>query len=332
MRDVARYAGVGIKTVSRVINSEPNVSAATLARVTEAIAQLNYEPDIHAGSLRRRGGVTRTIGLLVGSVANPFAGSIHRAVEDRALERGFAVFTSSLDEDPSRERSAVSAFLRRRVDGVILTRASPSQAYLLPEVQRGLPMVFVDRPATGIETDAVLTDNIDGAALATRHLIDRGHRRIAFLGDRADIWTVGQRREGFLRELGVAGISTREVSIVENLEDELTAASAVRDLLRLDDPPTAIFSSQNLITIGAIRALRTLELQRRVALVGFDDLPMADLLEPGISVVSQNPSAIGDAAARQLFARLDGDDGPLRTTVIPTTFIARGSGEIPPAA
>ncbi|MBK4349036.1 LacI family DNA-binding transcriptional regulator [Lacisediminihabitans changchengi] len=332
MRDVARLAGVGTKTVSRVINAEPNVSAATLARVNDAIAHLNYEPDIHAGSLRRRGGVTRTIGLLVGSVANPFAGSIHRAVEDRAIERGFAVFASSLDEDPSRERNAVSAFIRRRVDGVILTRASSSQAYLLPEIERGLPMVFVDRPAAGIDTDSVLSDNVEGAALATRHLIDRGHQRIAFLGDRADIWTAGQRREGFLREIGQAGISTRETAIVENLEDETTASEAVLALLRREQPPTAIFSSQNLITIGAIRALRVLELQRRVALVGFDDLPMADLLEPGISVVSQNPSGIGDAAARQLFARLDGDRGPIRKIVVPTQFIARGSGEILPPA
>ena len=297
----------------------------------KAIAQLSYEPDIHAGSLRRLGGATHTIGLLVGSVANPFSGLIHRAVEDVAIDRGVAVFASSLDEDPSRERGAVSAFLRRKVDGVILTRASESQAYLLPEVERGLPMVFVDRPAAGIDADSVVSDNVEGAAMATRHLIDRGHRRIAFLGYRADIWTVGQRYEGFRKEIANAGISTGSTDVLENLQDEATTSDAVVRLLRRPDPPTAIFSSQNLITIGVIRALRSLELQRRIALIGFDDVPMGDMLEPGISVVSQDPSAIGDAAARLLFARLDGDHSAPRQIVVPTRFIPRGSGEIPPS-
>ncbi len=330
MRDVARLAGVGMKTVSRVINSEPNVSATTLARVEDAIARLNYEPDVHAGSLRRTGGLTRTIGLLVGSVANPFSGSIHRAVEDVATERGFAVFASSLDEDPSRERVAVSAFLQRRVDGLILTRIGPSQGYLLPEQQHGTPLVFVDRPAVGIDADTVVSDNVGGSALATRRLLDLGHRRIAFLGDRPDIWTMGQRRQGFLEELGRAGVSTNDAPVIDHLEDEVQTYRAATALLSGPHPPSAIFSSQNLITIGVIRALRDLGLQRRVALIGFDDVPMADLLEPGISVVAQDPEAIGAAAARHLFARLDGDEEPSHTTVIPTRFIERGSGEIAP--
>ena len=132
MRHVAALAGVGVKTVSRVINGEPNVSAATIAKVTAAARSLDYQPDLHAGNLRRADGRTRTLGLLVGSVDNPFAGAVHRAVEDVALSRGVAVFASSLDDDPDREQEAVAAFLRRRVDGLILTTVSESQAYLAP--------------------------------------------------------------------------------------------------------------------------------------------------------------------------------------------------------
>jgi LacI family transcriptional regulator len=177
MRHVAALAGVGVKTVSRVINGEPNVSAATIAKVTAAARTLDYQPDLHAGNLRRADGRTRTLGLLVGSVDNPFAGAVHRAVEDAALQHGVAVFASSLDDDPEREQEAVAAFLRRRVDGLILTTVSESQAYLAPELRRGTPVVFVDREPAGITSDAVVSDNAEGAALATRHLLERGHRR-----------------------------------------------------------------------------------------------------------------------------------------------------------
>ncbi len=330
MRHVAALAGVGVKTGSRVINGEPNVSAATIAKVTAAARTLDYQPDLHAGNLRRADGRTRTIGLLVGSVDNPFSGAVHRAVEDAALARGVAVFASSLDDDPAREQEAVSAFLRRRVDGLILTTISESQAYLAPELRRGTPVVFVDREPAGVASDTVVSDNLEGAAVATRHLLERGHRRLAYLGDRAEIRTAQARRRGFLDELGLAGIATRDIPVVENLHDIETARLAALALLERDDPPTAIFSAQNLVTIGVLHALRESGLQHAIALVGFDDVPLADLLEPGVTVVAQNPQEIGRIAAERVFARLDGDAGPAVRTVVPTRLIERGSGEIPP--
>jgi DNA-binding LacI/PurR family transcriptional regulator len=330
MRHVAALAGVGVKTVSRVINGEPNVSPATAAKVLAAARTLDYEPDLHAGNLRRSDGRSGTLGLLVGSVDNPFAGAVHRAVEDVALGRGVAVFASSLDDDPAREQAAVSAFLRRRVDGLILTTVSESQAYLAPELRRGTPVVFVDREPAGVTSDTVISDNRDGAALATRHLLERGHRRLAYLGDRSTIRTAQERRRGFLEELGSAGVATREIPVVEDLHDEAAAQRAAVDLLTRADPPTAIFSSQNLVTIGVVRALRELGRHRDTALVGFDDVPLADLLEPGVTVVAQNPQEIGRIAALRVFARLDGDDSPAARTVVPTRLIARGSGEIEP--
>ena len=330
MRHVAALAGVGVKTVSRVINGEPNVSAATIARVTEAARTLDYQPDLHAGNLRRADGRTRTLGLLVGSVDNPFAGAVHRAVEDAALERGVSVFASSLDDDPAREQEAVAAFLRRRVDGLILTTVSESQAYLAPELRRGTPVVFVDREPAGITSDVVVSDNAEGAALATGHLLEHGHRRVAYLGDRSTIQTARERRRGFLEELGRAGVATREVPVIEELHDEQSARAAAIALFDSPTPPTAIFSSQNLVTIGVIRALRELGRHTDIALVSFDDVPLGDLLEPGLTVVAQNPQEIGRVAAERVFARLDGDHSPAARAVVPTRLIERGSGEIAP--
>jgi len=330
MRHVAALAGVGIKTVSRVINGEPNVSEATVAKVKAAAESLDYQPDLHAGNLRRADGRTRTLGLLVGSVANPFSGVLHRAVEDAAHERGIAVFASSLDDDPAREESLVSAFLQRRVDGLILVTVSKSQSYLAPEQRRGTPVVFVDREPAGVEADVVVSDNADGAAAATRHLLAHGHRRIAYLGDRIDIQTAGERRRGFLEELGRAGVATAGIPVVTGLHDEASASRALLALLDSENPPTAVFSSQNLVTIGAIRALRERGAHRRIALVGFDDIPLSDLLDPGITVVAQNPQRIGELAAERILARIDGDRTPVNTYIVPTELIARGSGEIRP--
>jgi LacI family transcriptional regulator len=268
--------------------------------------------------------------LLVGSVANPFSGAVHRAIEDAATARGVAVFASSLDDDPARERIAVTAFLRRRVDGLILTAVGKSQGYLLPEQERGTPIVFIDRVPSGIDADAIVSNNAEGAALATRHLLERGHRRIAFLGDRHDIETAVERRRGFLEELGRAGIPTGDAWVIEDLHDERAAHAAVTDLLRGDTRPTAVFSAQNLITMGAIRGLRDRNLQSSVALVGFDDVEFGDLLDPGITVIAQDPDRIGRLAAERIFARLDGEEIPVETVIVPTTLIERGSGEIAP--
>ncbi|MDF9277720.1 LacI family DNA-binding transcriptional regulator [Arthrobacter sp. EH-1B-1] len=330
MRHVATLAGVGIKTVSRVMNGEPNVSSATIARVMEAAQSLDYQLDERAGNLRRADGRTRTLGLLVSSVDNPFSGTLHRAVEDAAQARGIAVFASSLDDDSQREKVAVNAFLRRRVDGLILTTISEDQSYLAPEMRHGTPMVFVDREPVGISGDTVISDNRGGAMTATEHLLNHGHHRIAYLGDRREIYTARERRGGFFDALGRAGIPTGGIPVIEDLHNEESATKAMLALLDSATPPTAVFTSQNLVTIGAIRALRSRGAHHTTALVGFDDFQLSDLLEPGVTVVAQDPQEIGRAAAERIIDRLDGDNCPARRCIVPTTLIARGTGEILP--
>lgn len=329
IRTVAALAGVGIKTVSRVINDEPNVSALTHRKVMQAIHELDYHPNHAAGSLKRAGGKTGTIGLVVGNVANRFWASVHRGVEDVAREHNVAVLASSLDDDADSEHRVIGELLRRRVDALILATARVDQSWLVAEQRRGTQLVFVDREPEGVDADIVITNNRSGAAQATAHLIAHGHRRIGFLSDRAELWPVQRRALGFFDAFSDAGISADEASIVQGLRDADAARAATISLLSRPDAPTALFTSQNVITIGALHALRELGLQHQVAIIGFNDVPLGDLIEPGLTAMVQNPYQMGRIAAARAFARLDGDSVSQRI-VIRSELVTRGSGEIAP--
>ena len=328
MHDVAALAGVALKTVSRVVNGEPGVSPELESRVRQAIEQLNYQRDANAATLRRLGRKTQTIGLVLEDVSNPFSSELHRAVEDAARERGVLVFAGSCDEDPDRERELIGSFRERRVDGIIVVPASHDHTYLYEERRAGTALVFVDRPASHLDADSVVSDNLDGAVQAVSHLLRHDHRRIGFLGDLLSISTAEDRLRGYTQALASAGVRVDEDLIRTELRDPDAAARAIDEMLALTEPPTAFFTGQNLLTIGGVHALRRQRRERDIALIGFDDLPLADMLDPAISVVAQNPQAIGRAAADQLFRRLDGDRAPAVHQVIPVALIARGSGEI----
>jgi LacI family transcriptional regulator len=242
------------------------------------------------------------------------------------------VFSASLDEDPARERELTRAFSTRRADGLLLVPAGDDQSYLASELRAGTAIVCVDRAAGGLAVDSVLTTNATGSAEGVRHLISGGHRRIGFLGDRLPIATARQRLDGYADALHTAGIPLDPDLVVHGLSDPSLVDGAATMLLTRQNPPTALFTAQNLITIGALRALRRLGLERTVALVGFDDFPLADLLTPGVTVVAQDPTTIGRTAAGLLFGRIAGDTGPPATHLVPTTLIRRGSGEISPPA
>lgn len=330
IRDVAALAGVGIKTVSRVINHEPNVSPQMRERVQRAVGALNFNPNQGAGALRRGDRRTLTLGLLLDAVDNPFSAAINRAVEVVASDRYTAVFAASFGDDPDRERTLVDTFTRRRVDGLILTTITADQGYLQAERELGTPIVFVDRPPVGLAADAVLSDNYASARAATDHLLQHGHRRIAHLGDELALSTARERNRGFEDAMTAAGVDHAIAELDLRSQDE--AGRAVHRLMSGDDPPTAFFASQNLVSVGAIRALHELGRHEDVAFLGFDDLLLADLLQPAITVIAQDPTQIGTVAAELLFARLDGDTSATHTVTVPTTLVVRGSGEIPPSS
>lgn len=328
MRDVAARAGVSFKTVSRVVNGEPGVSAALATRVRRAIDELGFRPNAGARHLRRADQRTSSIALLLDDVTNPFCATIQRAVEDVATPRGVLVFSSSLDEDPGRERAFTQEFVHRRVDGILLFPSGDDQSYLEAEVRAGTAIVCVDREPRNLDVDSVVTTNELGAAVAVRHLAEAGHRRIAFLGDSPRIATAGQRLAGYRAALAELGIPFVPGLVVEDVGDAASADGAVTALLGRPDPPTALFTARNLITIGAVRALGRLGRRDAVALVGFDDFQLADLLVPGITVIRQDVTAIGQAAAELLFARIGGDTSPPTVRLVPTDLVRRGSGEI----
>ena len=330
MRDVAALAKVSIKTVSRVVNGEPGVSPALARRVLAASERLDYRHNMTASSLRRSDGRSATIGVVLEDVANPFASALHRSIEDVAVKRGVLVLAGSSDEDGVRERRLVSAFASRRVDGLIIQPSSHDHSYLLTERRAGTAMVFVDRPPAFLDADTVLTDNTAGVKRGVRHLVEHGHRRIGYLGDMRTIATAADRHQGYVEELAEHEIKLDERLVRLDLRGIEKAEAATTELLTGPEPPTALFTGQNLITIGAFRALRRLGLHRKVALIGFDDILLADLLEPGITVIAQDPAAIGRTAADVLFRRLDGDRSASEQHIVLTRMITRGSGEIRP--
>jgi LacI family transcriptional regulator len=324
MRHVAERAGVSLKTVSRVINEEASVAPHTAARVTEAIAELGFRRNDLARSLRR-GSTSATVGLVIEDLANPFYSAVAQAVENVARPRGYMLITGSCEEDPERERELILALLRRRVDALLLVPAGTErdQTWLARELGDETPVVFVDRPPHGIDADAVLVDNAGGAQAAVEHLAAHGHRRIACVADTPNkLYTAAERVAGYEAALEAAGVPRDPALLKLGAREADEAQAAVDELLALPDPPTAIFCGNNRVTVGALRALHGRD---DVALVGFDDFELADLL--GTTVVRHEAQRIGAEAAQLAFRRLDGLDGPPQRVVVPTQLVARGSGE-----
>lgn len=330
MKDVARLAGVSVKTVSRVVNGEPGASAAVRQRVLNAAERLDYRHNLGASTLRRKDARSGIVGALLQDVGNSYSAGLLRALEDALRPAGLSVLAASLDEEPERERDIVSDLVARRADGLVLMPATHRHEYLISERRAGLPMVFVDRRPHGLDCDSVTVDNHGGAKLATTHLLSGGHRRIAMLSDLEDIETAVERRAGYRAALDDAGVEFAPELLVHSVRGELEAARTVTALLHLADPPTAILAGRNIITVGTVRALRAAGAQREIAVVGFDDFPLADLVEPALTVIRQDVQRIGAEVGRILLDRLNGEGGPPRHLVIEPTLVQRGSGEIPP--
>src|SRR3954451_9526805 len=299
MKDVAAVAGVSLSTVSRVVNGHPPVAAGLAAKVERAGQVLGYRHNHTAGTLRRANGRSRTLALIIEDVSNPFFSAVHRGIEEVARTRSMVTFASSSDEDPRLEHDLIEAVLARRVDGLIVVPTAADHDYLLRDVANGLGLVFVDRPASSIDADAALSDNHGGARRAVEHLIAHGHRRIAYIGPPPVLFTSVERLAGYRAALRHGGLE----ALVRHVVAPTGAGDAVDELLALPEPPTALFTAQNLVTIEALRALHSAGHRHEVAHVGFDDITLAAAVDPALTVVAQNPLGLGRAAAELLFAR-----------------------------
>ncbi len=340
MRDVALRAGVSFKTVSRVVNDEGGVSDVLVARVEQAIAALGYRPDDRARHLRQTASRTGAIGFILVDVANPFFSSILRGIEEVARTHDYLVLAGSTDGLRQREDQLVEAFVARRVDGLIVVPSGRGAGPLQAEVERGTPVVLLDLELEGLAVDLVRSDHRGGATLATQHLQAHGHADIAFFSDDPTVFSAGLRLDGYREAMSRAGLAVDERRVVQGrhtsdvwrriIRDYLIGSRLIGSRLVENGRPTALFTAQNLITVGATQALHDLELHEAIAHIGFDDIELADVVEPGISVVPQHPLDLGRRAAERLFARIDGLAGPPCEQVIGTGVVERGSGEIPP--
>lgn len=329
MKDVAAHAGVGLKTVSRVVNGEPGVTPDTEKRVQNAIDSLGFRRNDSARVLRK--GRTATVGLVLEDLADPFYGPLNRAVEEVARAHGALLINGSSAEDPERERELALALCARRVDGLIVIPAGNDHRYLEPEMRAGVATVFVDRPAGRIDADVVLSDSFGGARDGVAHLIAHGHRRIGFIGDHPHIHTATERLRGYRAAMAEAGLPVAGPWVSLGSTDADRVAAAARAMLTGPDAVSAVFAGNNRVTVTVVRVLADRD-RRPVALVGFDDFELADLLRPGVTVVAQDAAALGRVATDRLFQRLAGADLPPERIELPTRLVPRGSGELPPAS
>ena len=325
LTQVAALAGVSLKTASRALNREPNVAPATGRRVHDAADLLGYRLNGIARELRR-GATSALVGLISGDLTNPFYSAVASGIERELRQHGLQLVTANNDEDAELERALVDAFLERRVRALLVVPSGDRHEYLAIEGNRGVPFVFLDRPPDGLAADVVLIDNAGGARAAGEHLLAGGHRRIALVADLARMAPQRGRIDGFVSAMEAAGNAEWEPYLRTDVHDVRRAERTVRDLLELDPAPTALFTTNNRLTTGALRVLR--DRAGPPALIGFDDFDLADVI--GTTVVAHDAMAMGREAARLAFQRISGHSGPARTIVISTSVIARGSGERPP--
>lgn len=327
IRDVAERAGVSVATVSHVINGTRKVAPDTAERVRRAMEELDYQPNAVAQSLRTR--TTHVIGVLVSDITNPFFATLVRGAEDAAVAAGYSVIVCNSDEDLSKEDSYVRLLLRRRMDGLLIAPVRDGASPAVQELaKRRMPFVFIDRKAAGVSVDAVLSDNVGGAYRATRHLIERGHRRIGIVLGIPGATTTEERFAGYRQALQEAGIPFSEDLVAWGGYRIEGGRQAAVQLLSRPDPPTAIFSTNNQMTVGVLQELflRHIPIPAKVAVVGFDDLDWAEMVIPPITVVAQNPYEIGRCAFKLLFARLnDPSAGDFQEIRVPVKLRVRGS-------
>ncbi|WP_285106168.1 LacI family DNA-binding transcriptional regulator [Promicromonospora sp. MEB111] len=324
---VAQAAGVSLKTASRVLNGEPNVASATRERVQDAAASLGFRRNAVAADLAR-GGLSRLVGFITGDLANEFYSALASGIERELREHGLQLLTASSDEDPDREASLTGELLERRVGALIVTPAGADHSALRGEIAAGLPVVVVDRPAAGMDVDTVVIDNRGGTRAAVGHLLAHGHRHIAFVGDEPHLWTYQERSDEFLAAMRDAGVADAARWVRSGAHDAAAARDLVLELLADPEPPTAILAANNRATVGTLQALRDTPGGADVAVVGFDDFELADLL--GITVVAYDAVEMGRRAAELAVARSADADRTVEQVVLPTRVVTRGSGERPP--
>lgn len=333
IQDVAARAGVSSTTVSHVVNKTRPVSTELAARVAQAMAELGYQPNALARSLRRKR--THTLGMIVPDSANPFFAEVGRGIEDTCFASGYSVILCNSNDDPSRELLYIDLLIGKQVDGILLAPTG-NQAGLDGALQtRSIPMIVIDRDILGATVDRVHIDHAAGGYLATRHLIDLGHRRIGHIGGPAQRSPVPDRSAGYRRALQEADLPLDDHLIVDGNFRDAGGYSGAQDLLALPDPPTAIFAGNDLMAIGALAAARkaSVPVPAGLSVVGFDDIHLAGYMDPPLTTVAQPKYELGVIAAQLLLARLVQPELPVQRRLLQAQLVVRQStAQCPTAA
>jgi LacI family transcriptional regulator len=325
IHDVAQDAGVSPTTVSRYLNHRIELPPSTAARIDAAIRKLDYRPNLLAKRLST--GRTEAIGLVTPEIRQPFFAELASAVEDEADRHGYTIFISSTRSDRGREVAAVKRLHDRHVDGLILLTNTPDDGTLARLIGTRRAVVLVDEDIPGVNVPRIFVENEAGAHAATRHLLEAGHRSIAYLGGPAGLFSTIERQAGYLRALREAGVSVAPEMVRLGSFSSDFAYVAVRELMGSSRPPTAVFASSDYLLIGAIMGLRSLGLglPAEVSLVGFDDVqPLTELMHPPLTAVRQPIDMLGRHGFLALHALLDGRPPPMLTR-LPVELIRRAS-------
>jgi len=323
IKDVAAEAGVSVATVSRALNDHPSVSPDARARVRAAVESLGYRPNVVARSLRTD--QTRTLGLIISDLLNPYFTELARSVEEQARALGYSVIIGNADERPDLQDHHIRTLLDRRIDGLLVSPADGGSPLMLDAVRARTPMVFVDRWVPGVEVPVVRADGRAAVRDLVAHLHGLGHRKLAIIAGPATTTTGSERVDAFRAALAEHGIALPDAYIGQGDFQAESGHRATERFLDLPDPPEVIFAADNLMALGALDTIRArgLRIPEHIALAAFDDIPWFVHTDPPITAIAQPTGELGRAAVRALIDRIEGR--PPRSVTLPARLVVRRS-------
>lgn len=322
--DVARHAGVSTATVSRVLSGKNPVSDEMRERVLETVDLLGYRPNALARSLREEH--TKTLGLVIGNVMNPFFTSIARAVEDAAMERGYTVSLGNSDESSEKEEAYLKVLLENRVDGLIISPARAESPHLVRVVEEGVPVVFVDRSIEGVGAPVVRADGRRAVEELVGYLVGLGHERLATISGPSATISGRERLDDFIGAASEHGVAVPEEFVKVGDFRRASGFAAMRELLELPRHPTAVFAANNLMALGALQAIREagLRVPEDVSLASFDDVSWFGLVDPPVTAIAQPTQELGKTAAGMLFEMME-EGGSPESRILAAKLVIRDS-------
>ncbi len=327
VEDVAREAGVSTATVSRVFNRSPLVTEKTVNEVLAVAEKMNYKPSRVARRLRSQKSASGVIGVIITDIKNPFFSEVVRGVEDVAFEKQHGIITCNSDENDEKERFYLNTLISEQISGLVIAPTPHNFPLLQDLADRGYPIVLVDRTGPEPTFDSVKVNNVEGAYKAVSQLLELGHRRIGLIGGIPGITTTEERYKGFLDAHDAHEVEVDEQLVSFGNSRQDGGIEQTRKLLSKDDPPTALFVTNNLMTLGCLQELheRKVKIPSEMAVVGFDDMPWAVALNPPLTAVKQPGYELGNSAADLLFKRISMPDRPANHLMLNADLIIRKS-------